>query len=319
MAFQSIKPIENYKFYCELALRRANEAAEKQRAASANKSRFEKSKIIEMSKMSVIKAVLYEKLTNIMKSFPDFDEMTEFYQELVKVTMDYPALIKSLGAVNWARGRIDELLRTYTSKLSRTTLMEYVNVARREFAGRAFSVMKQIRKELEFLEQARKILSEFPSIKSDMKKIAIAGFPNVGKSTLLAKISKSKPEIGPYAFTTKRLNLGYYEKDKIKVQMIDTPGTLNRVEKMNLIEKQAYVAMQYAADVIIYIFDLTEEYPIGDQIKLYEIVKKFKKPVIIYLSKTDLVEKEVVESFKKKHKTAISDIEQLKKELDNAI
>ncbi len=68
--------------------------------------------------------------------------------------------------------------------------MEYVNVARREFAGRAFSVMKQIRKELEFLEQARKILSEFPSIKSDMKKIAIAGFPNVGKSTLLAKISK---------------------------------------------------------------------------------------------------------------------------------
>ncbi len=319
MSFQTIKPIENYKFYCDLALRRANEAAEKQRVASAKKNRFEKSKTIEMSKMSVIKAVLYEKLTNIMRSFPDFDEMTEFYQELVKVTMDHPQLMKSLGALNWARGRIDELLRFYTSKLSRTTSMEFLNVARREFAGRAFSVMKQIRKELEFLEQARKILSEFPSIKSDMKKVAIAGFPNVGKSTLLMKLSKSKPEIGPYAFTTKRLNLGYFEKDERKIQLIDTPGTLNRVEKMNLIEKQAYVAMKYAADVIIYIFDLTEEYPLNDQIKLYELVKTFKRPIIIYLSKTDLIDNKEVETFKKKFKTAIDDLNQLKEELNNVI
>lgn len=318
MGFQEIKRVEDYKFYCDLALRRANAVAEDYRKKTKG-DRFTKSKKIELQKMVVIRNTLYEKMSDIMKSFPDFDRMTEFYQELVKVVLDYPMLMQSLGAVNGARYKLGDLFSDYNNKYKKVTEPERLNVVRREFVGRAFSVIKSVRKSLEFLEESRRLLVEFPSIKHEMKKVAIAGFPNVGKSTLMSKISKAKPEIAAYAFTTKRLNLGNYENDDKKMQLIDTPGTLNRPEKMNFVEKMAYVAMKHAADLIIYVFDLTEEYPIDDQIKLYEQIRGYKKPIIIYLSKTDILENDVVESFKKKHKNAISDIEQLKRELENAI
>ena len=293
MAFQDIKPIDSWKFYCDLALRRANAAAEQLRS-KAFKGRFEKSKGIEMQKISIIRNTLHNKLTDIIRSFPDFDKLTQFYQELVKITIDYEMLMHSLGALTSARKKIVDLFIEYNRRFIRTKEQGKLNVLRREFAGRSFSVMKTIRKNLEFLEEARKILSDFPSIKHEMNKAAIAGFPNVGKSTLLTKISKSKPEIAAYAFTTKRLNIGYYEKYGKKIQLIDTPGTLNRLEKMNFIEKQAYVAMKYAADAIIYVFDLTEEYPLKDQVKLYDMIKEFRKPIIIYLSKTDITDKGIL-------------------------
>ena len=156
----------------------------------------------------------------------------------------------------------------------------------------------------------RKIMKGYPNVKTAIPTICICGFPNVGKSTLLAKISTAKPEIKNYAFTTKGLNLGYIKTPKQKLQLIDTPGTLNRFEKMNVIEKQAYLAIKHCADLIIYIFDLTEPYPLGAQEKLFNNLKKFNKPMIVYLSKTDVLDAEIVLSFKK-HKP-ITDIEKLK-------
>lgn len=154
-----------------------------------------------------------------------------------------------------------------------------------------------------------------------MTTVAIAGFPNVGKTTLLSKITSSTPEINSYAFTTKGLNLGYAKMKNLKIQFIDTPGTLNRLNKMNSIEKQAHLAMKYVTDIIIYIFDLTESYPLADQEKLFKRIKEYDLPEIIYLSKTDLLDKDTIGSFKKKHpKTKIiTDASNLQIEILKAI
>ena len=57
--------------------------------------------------------------------------------------------------------------------------------------------------------------------------IGLLGFPNAGKSTLLSKISKARPKIAGYAFTTLEPNLGVVT-DKFGRQFVvaDIPGII---------------------------------------------------------------------------------------------
>jgi GTP1/Obg family GTP-binding protein len=84
-----------------------------------------------------------------------------------------------------------------------------------------------------------------------------------------------------------------------------------------MIEKVATLALKYVTDAIIYIFDLTEPYSLDDQKKLYEEMKKLRKPVLLYLSKTDILEHKKVVEFKKEFKEALTTPEALKKEIKN--
>ena len=94
--------------------------------------------------------------------------------------------------------------------------------------------------------------------------------------------------------------VGYLVSDEKKIQVLDTPGTLNRPNKMNEIEKYAWLAMKYAADEIIYIFDPTEQYPFDEQVKLYFRIKELGKKMVVYVSKCDLISREEKEEFVKK-------------------
>ncbi len=314
MNFQDLTKVENPDFYLDVAFRRAKEKSKQIRSSKLKGTRMEKSRYIETRKIEIIKDSLTSPLNKIVSSFPSIDNLPEFYIELIKCTLDYPHLKKSLGGVNWAGKRIEEFFRIYSSKINKCADLTKINQYRREYYGRISSFVKQIKKELAFLEEARKTMKGFPTIKTSIPTIAIAGFPNIGKTTLLYKLTGSKPEISNYAFTTKGINVAYYKKDEKKIQLLDTPGTLDRFNKMNYIEKQAYLAIKLLAEKIIYIFDLTESYPIESQLKLYNSLKKLEKPIICYLSKTDIIDKKIVDKFLKKQK-CIKDIKELEKEI----
>jgi len=187
---------------------------------------------------------------------------------------------------------------------------DLLNKFRAEYYGRISSVLNQIKKELAFLDEARKILSKFPIVKTGMMTVCITGFPNVGKTTLLYKLTGSKGDIQDYAFTTKGLNVSY----KDDIQYLDTPGALNR-KKLNIIEFTAYLAMEHLANVLIYIFDPTETYDVQDQVKLLKSIKKYKKKMLIYVSKTDL-EHHIPPEFKK---FKLLSLDEIKKELKNLV
>ncbi len=314
MNFQDLKKIEKYEFYLDVAFNRAKDTAKNLRQKKS-KDRLAKSKMIELGRLSTIQQTLTNYLDEILISFPSIDQLDDFYRELVKCTLDYETLKKSLGAVKWAKDKVQHFFRIYNEKVKKSRDIRVMNTKRREFYGRISSVLKQISENLEYLEYARRTMRDYPSIKSGMFTVSIVGFPNVGKTTLLTELTDATPEINSYPFTTKTLNLGYLKVSYKKIQLIDTPGTLNRFNKMNNIEKQAYLSLQYAADMIVYVFDLTEEYPLKDQVRLYRRIKKFKKPVIMYLSKVNLVAMKSVEDFKKKFPDAITSPEILKKEL----
>ena len=57
--------------------------------------------------------------------------------------------------------------------------------------------------------------------------VGLVGFPNAGKSTLLSSISKAKPKIGDYPFTTITPNLGVIPyRDNMSFIMADIPGII---------------------------------------------------------------------------------------------
>jgi nucleolar GTP-binding protein len=279
---------------------------------------FEKARPREYDRVGIIGENLASRLGEIVKEYPILGEFPEFYHELLKVTVDYDKLKKSLSNVKWAAGKIRELSREHKQKIARTNEFAQLDLIKKAYLGRVSSVMKQISLNLEYLEFSRKVMKNFPVLKTGVFTVCIAGFPNVGKTTLLSKLTTSTPDINEYAFTTKQLNLGYTDIKEHKIQFIDTPGTLARPDKMNNIEKQAYLAIKYQAELIIYIFDLTEPYPLVDQKKLLEKFKNFDKPILIYISKTDLLGQSEFTTFANEYKTLTS-IEELRKEIDKSI
>jgi nucleolar GTP-binding protein len=298
-----IPKVEDYSFYLDFAATRAKKKAEEVKLAFKQSPKHKELNLfhykeIELARIMTFGDLLKEKLHEVLVSFPNFEGLPPFYLELVKSTVDYRELKRSLAAINWALEQIDKFEGSAVHNIKKSREVPTVASHRRHAYGRIMSIVKQIRDRLEHLDECRRVFVEYPSVK-ELFTVCIAGFPNVGKSTLLSKLTPARPEIADYAFTTKGLNLGYLTLKHQKVQVMDTPGTLNRFEVMNVVEKQAHLALHYVANVVIYVFDLTEQATahIDDQKKLFLRVKRYGKPIIVYFSKLDLLDAKTVSDF----------------------
>jgi nucleolar GTP-binding protein len=297
MNFQNIPPVDTSNHFLDLAFKNAREKG-KLKKLKGNWLQIVRQK--ECLKLDVIKDVIVPKLKKILESFPDSNALPEFYLKLMDLTLEYPQYKKSLGAVNWAIGKVRLIHKDYVSKVIKCKDREAIKALSKQFYGRLSSILKQIDINLHYLDSCRKVMKSYPDIK-DMFTVCIYGFPNVGKTTLLNKLTGTKAKVASYAFTTTGVNAGYFKVKDQKIQVLDVPGTLARQEKMNDIELIAELVLKEVANIVIYVFDLSEY--CGFSIKKQEQLFKNlgKKKVFVYLSKKDLLEKEVLAEFKHKH------------------
>lgn len=159
------------------------------------------------------------------------------------------------------------------------------------------TIMKRQKDSLAYLEQVRQHLSRLPSIDPNTRTLLICGYPNVGKSSFINKITRADVEVQPYAFTTKSLFVGHMDYKYMRWQVIDTPGILDHpLEERNTIEMQSITAMAHLRSCIMYFMDLSEQcgYSIEDQVKLFHNIKPLfaNKPIVLVINKIDQVKPE---------------------------
>ncbi len=313
MNFQKIAPVEGAKEYLDLAFKKARLKAAQKNLKGTTEQRV---KTRESMKIDIIKDDISARLKKILDDFPSFERLSDFYFHLAKLTLDYDNLKKSLAAVNWAKKQVLNLQKQYARSVVKAPTTAKAKEYSKQFYGRLSSIVKQIDPQLKFLDNARRTMKTYPDVK-DMFTVCLYGFPNVGKTTMLNTMTGSTAKTAAYSFTTKSINCAYFTFRRKKIQMLDVPGTLARKDKMNLIELQAELTLETVADVIIYIFDFTETYPLKDQLKLYRKVAK-KLPVLVYISKEDILTKEqqgLKEKFLLQHEIENFDLRNLRREI----
>lgn len=253
-----------------------------------------KGKRIEERRVITSCQVIKDKLKSILDAVPEIEELHPFYQDYIDITVGVDDMKQSLGALNWAYGILTQLEKEYGGKI-RKNPSEKATMLQKQAYGRIASVVNKIKKDLDFLDFAKANLRNMPTIDFDATTIVIAGFPNVGKSTLLRQITGADPQVANYPFTTKGIQIGHTERHWKSIQIIDTPGLLDRpVLEMNDIEMNAIVALEHLADAILFIFDGSETcgFRLDNQYNLLKQIEKiFSEIPIVYLfNKMDLVE-----------------------------
>jgi GTP-binding protein len=139
--------------------------------------------------------------------------------------------------------------------------------------------------------------------------IGIVGMPNAGKSSLLAAITRARPKIANYPFTTIDPNLGVSYYDDKEVTLADIPGLIEGAhEGTGLGDK--FLRHIERCKVLLHLIDLSEDKPAESYLKVRKELSKYdkiltKKKEIIVFNKSDLVEKKEIEKKLKIFKTKI--------------
>ena len=153
---------------------------------------------------------------------------------------------------------------------------------------------------------------EHKTLKVEVKMLAdvgLVGLPSVGKSTIISCVSKSKPKIAAYHFTTLNPNLGVVRSsDGKSFVMADLPGLIEGAsEGEGLGDK--FLRHIERTKVIAHVIDMAGSEgrnPYEDYLLINKELEAFneklmKKPMIIIANKMDLPEaKDNLEEFKKK-------------------
>lgn len=139
--------------------------------------------------------------------------------------------------------------------------------------------------------------------------IGLVGFPSAGKSTFLSKVSRAKPKIADYPFTTLAPNLGVVYTHGSEFVIADVPGLIEGASEGHGLGTR-FLGHIERTKAIIHLIDITQD----DLAEAYETIRtelqKYdpevaKKPEIIVLNKADALGEELSEDQRQNLEKAI--------------
>jgi GTP-binding protein len=141
--------------------------------------------------------------------------------------------------------------------------------------------------------------------------VGLVGYPNVGKSTLISRISSARPKIADYPFTTLEPNLGVVAvgdaRDEISFVVADIPGLIEGAHTGSGLGTQ-FLRHIERTRLLVHLVDVSDSSGRDDVTKDVEVIlgelASFgahleDKPMIMVASKIDVVNKDKLAALKK--------------------
>lgn len=245
-----------------------------------------------MRKVKFTQSNWNDRISAILSEFPKVDDIHPFYADLMNVLYDKDHYKLALGQLHTAKNLMDKVAQDYVRLLKYGDSLYRCKQLKRAALGRMCTLMKRQGPSLAYLEQVRQHLSRLPSIDPNTRTLLVCGYPNVGKSSFMNKVTRADVEVQPYAFTTKSLFVGHTDYKYLRWQVIDTPGILDRpLEERNTIEMQSITALAHLRAAVLYVVDISEQcgFTLEQQATLFHSISPLfsNKPVLIVMNKID--------------------------------
>lgn len=195
---------------------------------------------------------------------------SEFEATLLAQAFGAGILERALTRVRRAEERIRGLARTAERATKSASGSEELGDQVRAFYGRLSSFVREVDPDLERLRAMGRFLDERPHLDLERPTLVVAGFPNVGKSSLVGRLSSAHPKVAEYPFTTLSIAVGHADLGFDRLQVLDTPGVLGRAGRANPAESEARAAVGNVATVVLFVIDPSETcgYPVDEQERL---------------------------------------------------
>ena len=221
--------------------------------------------------------------------------LSPFETTLVAQRFGEGSLPRALARVRRAEERIRGLARTAERATQGAAGAEELGDQVRAFYGRLSSFVREVDRDVELVRAVDRFLDERPHLETGRPTVVVAGFPNVGKSSLVARLSSTHPKVADYPFTTLSIAVGHADLGFDRLQVVDTPGVLGRPGRSNPAESEATAAVGGVASVVLFVLDPTEKcgYPVAEQERLLDRWREEfpRLPILAVETKCDLIER----------------------------
>lgn len=226
-------------------------------------------------------------LSSYVVNFPSLNQGS-FEYDMADILSSAQKVKKSLASVQGCRNAIVTVANRAARGVAKASGAEEIHKLRDEAYGRIASLLKGINPQLQFIRKAAVSLREVPDAAGG---IVIAGFPNVGKSMLMSRITNARTRVAPYPFTTRTVVPGKLRGGSSIV--FDLPGiTREGTVSRNAYERKTMAALRHLCKLLLYIADPTEScgYSLDEQLKLYEEIRAEVSPApsMLVYSKADI-------------------------------
>lgn len=280
--------------------------------AAKSKPRMDSVSSVCKARLQLASATIEKGINLCTERLPALDNMHPLERAMVRLTLE--------GGEEQYRGAAEALRKV----VRRANDAERMGVARISKAKNTAGVteahnaaLEQIERDLEPGGLGAKALQDVASIVKLLYKVetldpfqpccAMVGAPNVGKSSIIRKLSKAEPAVHMYPFTTRALLVGHMElPGRMKhtgkwLQVADTPGLLPREDHHRKpVELLTIALLEHLRTsfppMIVFVVDPTEHcgFSIQQQMLLrHEIKERFPShPWLDVLSKHDVAHNE---------------------------